>query len=83
MTTAGKEEALLLSDSRGKKQPEVFGSIHSGFVSNHYPHPWTPHFALTLTFSINQPCRDRVPSWRNTVINIRGKLEDTNKPQYS
>lgn len=71
MTTAGKEEALLPNDSQGKKQPEVFGSIRSGFVSNHHPHPWTPHFALTLTFSIIQPHRNRVSSWQNTVIKIK------------
>lgn len=71
MTTAGKEEALLPNDSQGKKQPEVFGSDQSGFVSNHHPHPWTPHFALTLTFSINQPYRNRVSSWQNTVIKIK------------
>lgn len=35
MATAGKEEALLLNDSQGKKQPEVFGSIWTDFVSNH------------------------------------------------
>lgn len=71
MTTAGKEEALLPNESQGKKQPEVFGSIQSSFVSNHYPDPWTPHFALTLTFSINQPYRKWVPSWQNTVIKIK------------
>lgn len=47
MTTAGKEEALLPNDSQGEKQPEVFGRVQSGFVSNNHSHHWTPHFALT------------------------------------
>lgn len=68
MTTAGMEEALLPNDSLGKKQPEMFGSVQRGFVSNHHPHPWTLYFALTLTFSINQPCRTLVSSCQNPEI---------------
>lgn len=49
-----------------RKQPGVFGSVQSSFVSNHHPHPWTPHFARTLTFSISHP--HRLSSWRNTVV---------------
>lgn len=67
MTTAGKEELLLPNDSEKKgKQPGVFGSVQSSSLSNHHPHPWTPHFARTLTFSISHP--HRLSSWQNTVV---------------
>lgn len=54
MTTAGMEEALLPNDSLGKKQPEVFGSVQRGFVSNRHPHPWTLYLlSLSLFPSSN------------------------------
>lgn len=61
MTTAGKEEALLPNDSQGKKQPEVFGSVQSGFVSNHHPDPWTPRFAFYSHF-FHQPTSQKLGS---------------------